>query len=87
MNGPHKLYALAFLGLLALEICIALFVHDRWIRPFVGDTLVVILLYTFLRIFVGWRHWYTASICLIFAYCIEFAQLLHLSSYLDLGRV
>jgi len=31
--------------LLLIEILIALFVHDEFIRPYVGDALVVIVLY------------------------------------------
>ena len=37
-------YLLVFLGLLLVEICIALFVHDDFIRPYVGDVLVTVLL-------------------------------------------
>jgi hypothetical protein len=38
-------YLLATLGLFGLELAIALFVHDLIIRPFVGDVLVVVLIY------------------------------------------
>lgn len=38
-------YLTAFVILLMVEICIALFVHDRFIRPYVGDVLVTVLLY------------------------------------------
>jgi hypothetical protein len=34
-------YAFISLVILVLEICIALFVHDRFIRPFFGDVLAV----------------------------------------------
>ena len=34
------------------ELFIGAFVHDRLIRPYVGDMLVVVLIYTFLRIFI-----------------------------------
>ena len=37
-------YLTAFVILLVVEICIALFVHDRFIRPYVGDVLVTVLL-------------------------------------------
>ena len=37
-------YLLAFILLLLLEIIIAVFVHDRFIRPYVGDVLVTVLL-------------------------------------------
>lgn len=35
-----------------VEVLIALFVRDRFIRPYVGDMLVVVLIYTFLRIWI-----------------------------------
>ena len=37
-------YLSAGILLLAVEICISLFVHDRFIRPYVGDVLVTVLL-------------------------------------------
>lgn len=45
-------YALITLGLLAVEVLIALFVHDKFIRPYIGDVLVTVLICTFLRIFI-----------------------------------
>ena len=46
------IYILAFLFLLITEILIALYVHDRFIRPYFGDVLVIVLIYCFLRIFI-----------------------------------
>lgn len=46
------LYAVATLLLLFIEVIIALYVHDDFIRPYVGDVLVVIVIYTFIRIIV-----------------------------------
>lgn len=37
-------YLLAFALLLVVEVCIALFVHDAFLRPYVGDVLVTVLL-------------------------------------------
>lgn len=37
-------YFLIFFSILLVEICIALFVHDDFIRPYVGDVLVTVLL-------------------------------------------
>jgi len=42
-------YAAAAAALLAVEILIALAVHDGFVRPFLGDTLAVILVYLLLR--------------------------------------
>ncbi len=43
-------YFFTFILLLLVEICIALFVDDRFIRPYIGDVLVVVLMCAFLRI-------------------------------------
>ena len=47
---------LVYLGLtfvlLAVEVLIALFVHDNFIRPYIGDVLVTVLVCAFLRIFI-----------------------------------
>lgn len=45
-------YFLAFILILAIEVYIALFVHDAFVRPYVGDALVVVVIYFFVRIFV-----------------------------------
>lgn len=37
-------YLIAFAAILLIEICIGAFVHDRFIRPYVGDILVAVLL-------------------------------------------
>jgi hypothetical protein len=44
-------YAIAFFAVLGIEIFIALRVRDNFIRPYIGDVLVVILIYFFARIF------------------------------------
>ena len=46
------LYILATIILLGIEVFIALFIRDKFIRPYVGDVLVVVVLYTFVRCFV-----------------------------------
>ncbi len=47
----HYRYFLLAAGLLGLEICIARFAHDRFVRPYVGDFLATILLYCLLERF------------------------------------
>lgn len=42
-------YLVAFSFLLFIEALIALFVRDKIIRPFIGDVLVIVLMYTFFR--------------------------------------
>ncbi|MGL5821079.1 MAG: DUF2809 domain-containing protein, partial [Sarcina sp.] len=48
----HK-YLLAFIVLLSIEVFIALFVKDNFIRPYVGDILVVVVLYVFIKSFIS----------------------------------
>lgn len=52
MKRKRMIYGLLTMFFLAVEVLIALFVHDRFIRPYVGDMLVVVVLYTFLRIWI-----------------------------------
>lgn len=73
--------------LFAIEVSIALFFKDAFIRPFVGDVLVVILIYCFLRIFLSTAYWKIALGVFLFACLIEIGQyfdyvaLLHLENY------
>lgn len=45
----NKRYLSSFFILLTIEVFIALFIHDNFIRPYIGDVLVVIVIYTFIR--------------------------------------
>ena len=51
-NQTRIIYLIAMLLLLGIEVLIALFVHDRFVRPYMGDMLVVVVVYTFLRIWI-----------------------------------
>lgn len=75
-----------FLLLLAVEIFIALFVHDNFVRPYIGDVLVVIVIYYFIRIFIpeGCR-WLPAAI-FVFAASVECLQYFHLVERLGLSH-
>lgn len=77
-------YGIATITLLMIEVCIALFVHDNFIRPYIGDVLVVIVVYTFLRVFVpeGWR--FLPIGVFLFAAGVEILQLFHIVELLGL---
>ena len=51
MNTKKITYALTTIIIILIEVLIALFIRDNFIRPYVGDMLVVVLIYTFLKIF------------------------------------
>ena len=42
-------------GFSLIEVLIAIYVHDAFVRPYIGDVLVVVVIYTFIRIFVPER--------------------------------
>ncbi|CAN5594928.1 DUF2809 domain-containing protein [soil metagenome] len=69
-----------------VEVFIALFVKDTIVRPFVGDVLVVVLIYCFFRIFLKINYWKTALGVFLFTCLIEVLQyfdyvaLLHLEN-------
>ena len=70
--------------LFVMEIAIALYVHDNFIRPYFGDFLVVILLSCFLKSFVKVSVWVAAALVLLFSFAIESVQYLNLVEKLGL---
>ena len=79
-------YMIATLVLLFVEVCIALFVHDKFVRPFIGDVLVVILIYTFIRIFIPEKVWLLPLYIFIFAAAVEVLQYFKIVELLGLDN-
>jgi len=79
-------YALATLVLLAIELWIALYMHDRIIRPYVGDMLAVVLVYLGLRTLTPLSVRTAVFAALAIAFAIEFGQYFHLVDRLGLGH-
>ncbi len=52
MKKKRITYLILFCVLLLVEILIALFVRDDFVRPYVGDMLVTVLLCCLIRVFV-----------------------------------
>ncbi|MEI6950803.1 DUF2809 domain-containing protein [Paraflavisolibacter sp. H34] len=71
--------------LFVVEVLIALFVRDHFIRPYVGDYLVVILIYCAVRTFLNASALKVAIGVLLFAYCVEVLQYYHLVERLGLS--
>ncbi|MDE6675719.1 MAG: DUF2809 domain-containing protein, partial [Acetatifactor sp.] len=74
-----------FLLLLIMEILIALFVHDRFVRPYIGDVLVVMVLYFLVRVFLPEGCRWLPFIIFIFATGVEFLQYFNLVELLGLS--
>ncbi len=74
-------YAIAFLILLAVEVIIAVYIHDRLIRPYLGDVLVVVVLYLGLRIIIPEGVKLLPLYIFLFATLVEVTQLFDLIKY------
>lgn len=67
----NKKYILLSLVLLSIEICIALFARDQFIRPFLGNALVTVLIFSFARIFYHGKALMLALFVLSFSFSVE----------------
>lgn len=86
MFSFSKRYFLLAIILFIIEVLIALYVQDAIIRPYVGDFLVVILLYCLLKAFLNIPVIPAAIGVLLFAYLVETLQYFHLVHRLGLGH-
>lgn len=84
-NKKRVIYAGATVVLLAIEVFIALYIHDKFIRPYIGDVIVVVVVYTFVRIFIPERVRMLPLYVFIFAAGVEVLQLFHIVDILGLG--
>ena len=82
MTHFHPRYFLLAAGLLGLEVGIACFAHDRFVRPYVGDFLATILVYCLLKSVWPAPAGRVAAVALLVSYAIEGAQLAHLLRWL-----
>jgi len=80
----NKKYFVLFLIIFITEVLIALYVHDDFVRPYLGDVLVVILIYCFVQSFVKIKVWMAAVAVLAFAFGVELCQYLNLVEQLNL---
>ena len=81
MKTKRLVYTVLFLALLTTEVCIALFIHDDFVRPYIGDVLVTVLICAFVRIFVP------EEIKLLPLYVFLFAAAVEASQYFDMVKL
>lgn len=77
-------YLISTILLFITEVLIALFVHDQFIRPYIGDFLVVILIYCFVKSFLDTPVVPAALGVLLFAYTVEVLQYFRIVEVLGL---
>lgn len=83
-KGKRVAFLILFLGLLVVEFLIGLFVHDKWIRPYGGDVLIVILLYAFVRSFSLHKPKFLSLWIFLFALFVEWTQVFPLADVLGI---
>lgn len=79
-------YLITSILLLIVEITIALYANDQFIRPILGDYLAVILLFYILATFLRISLNKIALISLLTSYIIEGLQFIHILELLDLEK-
>ncbi|TRO65483.1 DUF2809 domain-containing protein [Christiangramia sabulilitoris] len=77
-RNKRKYYLLGFAGLLIVEILIAAYVQDDFIRPYLGDFLVVILLYCLLMSISNISVIKALLMVLTFTFALEFFQMINI---------
>ncbi|MBP5378423.1 MAG: DUF2809 domain-containing protein, partial [Ruminococcus sp.] len=77
-------YIIGFLVLLGVEICIGVFYFNFFIRAYIGDVIVVWVIYCLFRSFVPKRFssYAVALGILAFAFAVEFLQKIYIADIL-----
>jgi DNA integrity scanning protein DisA with diadenylate cyclase activity len=70
--------------LLVTELLIGFYLRDKWIRPYGGDVLVVILIYCTVKAFADTPVLKTTIGVFVFAFTIELLQYFHVVTVLGL---
>lgn len=81
LKKSRATYAVAFGVLLFIEIIIALFVHDAFVRPYIGDVLVTVLLCCLCRIIIP------KGVSALPIYVFVFAALVELAQYVNVVKL
>ncbi|NLK95567.1 MAG: DUF2809 domain-containing protein [Clostridiales bacterium] len=77
---------LYFLFFLIIEILIALFIHDNFIRPYIGDVLVIFVIFFFIKIFLNKENKLLPIYILLFAIVVEIIQGLNFIDKLSINN-
>lgn len=79
-------YFLIFISIFIVEVIIALFIKDNFIRPYFGDYLVIFLVYYFSLSFINADKNKIALGVLVFAFTVEIIQYFQVLSYFNLEK-
>lgn len=77
-------YIIGFVLLVAAEVCIGVFYFSKFIRAYLGDVIIVWVLYCLFRSFVP-RKFNSCAVAvgiLVFSFAVEFLQKMHIADIL-----
>ena len=77
----HIIFLIIFIVLFFVEVLIALYVHDNFVRPYVGDMIVTVVVWSFARIIFPDKFRLMSLYVMIFAILVEVGQYFN---YVDL---
>lgn len=84
MKKRRITYAALFVIIFLIELYIALYVHDDFVRPYIGDVFVTALICCFCRIFFPRGIKLLPLYVLIFSFLVETAQYFNVVTLLGL---
>ncbi len=84
MKNKRIFYTVSFVVIFLIETFIALFIHDNIIRPYVGDIIVSLAVYSLVRIFIPEKFKLMPLYIFIFEVFVEFMQYINIISILGL---
>lgn len=67
-------------------LIVVLLSNNKLVRGFVGDIVVIILIYSFIKIFIDIRPFKLCIFILLFSYTVEFFQYFGIVDYIGLGE-
>lgn len=85
-NKSRLIYLLLFSVFLAIEVLIALYVRDSFIRPYVGDAIVTVLICSFVRIIFPEKIKFLPLYVCAFAFAVEIGQYFDMVSVIGLSE-
>ena len=83
-SALRLIFAISAVILLAVEIFIGLFVRDSFVRPYLGDALVVILIWCVVRVVIPDRFVWLSGAVFLFAVLVEVSQIFPLCDVLGI---
>ena len=87
MNKKRIYNGCVFSTLILIEVVIALFVHDNFIRPYVGDVIIVPVIYFFIKTICTKQIKYLVPVIFIFTIIVEWLQYINILEFLGLYHV